>query len=225
MKKSRFASYLLTGKAATLPFMIGNSLADVMPTYTELLAQKASIIEVPANGVRLLTTTVSVSGSSYGGGSYGGSGYDAQVCSSPVPGMMNVVITGVKTDEFVYLVASSDKDSPTNLAIHPSARIGTANMTLVSGFKFVGQESAADASSLKQAVSAVSVPVDMNKLQAKNLFAGGQFYLQAFIFPTLDPINVWQQARVSELDLISVSTAGCSSSYGGPATPYGGTTY
>lgn len=220
MKKSRFASYLLTGKAATLPFMINSSLADVTPTYTELLSQKASIIEVPATGVKLMTTTASVSGSSYGG-----SGYDAQVCSSPLPGMMNVVITGVKTDEFVYLVASSDKDSPANLAIHPSARIGTSNMTLVSGFKFIGQEASADASSLAQAVSAVSVPVDMNKLKLKNLFTGGQFYLQAFIFPTLDPMTVWQQARVSELDAISVSSTGCSNSYGGTTSPYGGTTY
>jgi len=219
MKKTRFASYLLTGKAATLPFMINNSLADVTPYYTELTSQTLSIIEQPATGVKLLTTTASASSSSYGGA------VDAQVCDSTLPAMMNVVITGVRPNDTIYLVASSDKDSPANLAFSPNARIGTANMTLVSGFKFNAQETANEASSLVQTVSSVSVQVDMNKLQAKNLFAGGTFYLQAFVFSTLDPLTMWQQARFSELDAISVSSAGCSNTYGGTPTPYGGTTY
>lgn len=222
MKKTRFASYLLTGKAATLPFMINSSMADVTPYYTELMSQNLSIIEQPATGVKLMTTTTSVSGSSYGGQSYGA---DAQVCNAPLPGTMNVVITGVKPNDAVYLVASSDKDSPANLAVSPSARIGTANMTLVSGFKFNAQETANEAGSLAQTVSSVSVQVDMNKLQAKNLFANGTFYLQAIIFPTMEPGTLWQQARFSELDAISVSSAGCSNMYGGTPTPYGGSPY
>lgn len=212
MKKTRFASYLLTGKAATLPFMINNSMADVAPYYTELTSQNLSIIEQPATGVKLMTTTISASGSSYGGQSYGA---DAQVCNAPLPGLMNVVITGVRPNDTVYLVASSDKDSPANLAISPKARIGTSNMALVSGLKFAAQETANEASSLAQTVSSVSVQVDMNKLKAKNLFTGGTFYLQAIIFPTLDPATLWQQARFSELDAISVSSAGCSNAYGG----------
>lgn len=217
--KTRFASYLLTGKAATLPFMINNSMADVTPYYTELTSQNLSIIEQPATGVKLLTTTISASSSSYGGGA------DAQVCDSPLPAMMNVVITGVRPNDTVYLIASSDKDSSANLAVSPNARIGTANMTLVSGFKFNAQETANEASSLAQVLSSVSVQVDLNKLKAKNLFAGGTFYLQALIFPTLDPLTIWQQARFSELDAISVSSTGCSNAYGGTPTPYGGTTY
>ncbi|MDP2852091.1 MAG: hypothetical protein Q8O23_01665, partial [Gallionella sp.] len=138
MKKTRFASYLLTGKAATLPFMINNSMADVAPYYTELTSQNLSIIEQPATGVKLLTTTISASGSSYGA--------DAQVCNAPLPGLMNVVITGVRPNDTVYLVASSDKDSPANLAISPKARIGTSNMALVSGLKFATQETANEAS-------------------------------------------------------------------------------
>lgn len=224
MKKTRFASYLLTGKAATLPFMINSSMADVTPYYTELTSQHLNIIEQPTTGVKLLSTTASAPSDSYGGQSYGG-GEAAQVCNAPLPGVMNVVITGVKPNDAVYLVASSDKDSPANLAVSPSARIGTANMTLVSGFKFNAQETASEAGSLAQTVSAVSVQVDMNKLQAKNLFAGGEFYLQAIIFPTMEAGSLWQQARFSELDKITVSSAGCSNMYGGTPTPYGSSFY
>jgi hypothetical protein len=222
MKKTRFASYLLTGKAATLPFMINSSMADVTPYYTELMSQNLSIIEQPATGVKLMTTTAGVSGNSYGGQSYGA---DAQLCNAPLPGVMNVVITGVKPNDTVYLVASSDKDSQANLAVSPQARIGTANMTLVSGFKFNAQETANEASSLTQTVSSVSVQVDMNKLQAKNLFTGGEFYLQAIIFPTIEPSTIWQQARFSELDKITVSSAGCANMYGSASSPYGSSSY
>lgn len=227
MKKTRFASYLLTGKAATLPFMINSSMADVTPYYTELTSQHLNIIEQPTTGVKLMTTTASAPSDSYGGQSYGG-GEAAQVCSAPLPGVMNVVITGVKPNDIVYLVASSDKDSQGNLAVSPQARIGTANMTLVSGFRFNAQEAqegANEASSLAQTVSAVSVQVDMNKLQAKNLFANGTFYLQAIIFPTMEAGSLWQQARFSELDKITVSSAGCSNMYGGTPTPYGSSFY
>ncbi|MFA7240306.1 MAG: hypothetical protein WC091_09345 [Sulfuricellaceae bacterium] len=224
MKKTRFASYLLTGKAATLPFMINSSMADVTPYYTELTSQHLNIIEQPTTGVKLLSTTASAPSDSYGGQSYGG-GEAAQLCNAPLPGVMNVVITGVKPNDTVYLVASSDKDSQANLAVSPQARIGTANMTLVSGFKFNAQETANEASSLAQTVSSVSVQVDMNKLQAKNLFAGGEFYLQAIIFPTVEPGTIWQQARFSELDKITVSSAGCTNMYGSTPSLYGSSVY
>lgn len=224
MKKTRFASYLLTGKAATLPFMINSSIADVTPYYTELTSQQVNVIELPSNGVRLLSTTAAAPGDSYAVGlSYAGGGTAAQICNAPLPGVMNVVVTGVRPNDAVYVVASTDKDSPENLNVSPQARIGTGNLTLVSGFKFSAQETANDASTLAQTVSAVSVQVDMNKLKAKNLLSGGVFYLQAIVFPSLEPGTIWQQAKFSELDAIAVSSAGCSNTYGG--NPYGGTTY
>lgn len=226
MKKTRFASFLLTGKAATLPFMINNSLADVTPSYYELMSQNVNIIEMPSTGVRLLSTTASAPGNSYGGQTYGGGGTEAaQICSASLPGVMNVVVTGVRPNDSVFLVASTDKDDQKNLAVNPNARIGSANFTVVSGFKFNAQELGSEASNLAQTTSSVSVQVDMKKLQANHLFSGGTFYLQAFVFPTLDPDTVWQQVRISELDAVSVSSAACTNNMYGSPSPYGGTTY
>lgn len=217
MKKKRFASYMLTGKVATLPFMINSSFADVVPTYTEALSESVSVIETPATGVRLMTTTVSAGASS----TYGGT--DAAICSTSMPTTMNVVITGAHPGNTVFLVASSDKDDSFMQTVNPNIRVGTVNMTIVSSFSLGDNPITEEAGAFSQSTSPISIPVDLSKLQLKNLFTNGKFYLQAVIFSTMNQSTMWQTARVSELDEIVVGTAGCPSTYGG--STYGGSTY
>lgn len=220
MKKKRFASYLLAGKAATLPFAIGSSHADVTPSYTDVMTGKATLIEQPAPGVKLLTiSTSATSGSTYGGSAY--SGGDAAVCSAPLPAVMNVVITGVKPGDNIYLVAASDKDAALMQAYDSRLRIGTTNQTVVAAFRISSSNLGGEEGSMAGSISSVSIPVDMNKLQAKGLFTSGKFYLQAAMFPVLTGTGVFTQARFTELDEVSVSTAGCSSTYG--SSTYGST--
>lgn len=224
MKKKRFASYMLTGKVATLPFMVNSSFADVVPTYTEILSENVSVIEAPATGVRLMTTTVSAGASAYGGtGSSAYGGTDAAICSTSMPTTMNVVVTGAHPGNTVFLVASSDKDDAFMQTFNPNIRVGTTNMTVVSSFSLGDNPITEEAGAFSQSTSPISIPVDLSKLQLKNLFSNGKFYLQAVVFSTMNQATMWQTARVSELDEIVVSTAGCPSTYGG--SNYGGSTY
>ncbi|MBS4097293.1 MAG: hypothetical protein KGZ83_10720 [Sulfuricella sp.] len=218
MKKKRFASYLLAGKAATLPFAINNAQADAIPTYADVVTSKVSLIEQPATGVKLLTVAGSSSSSTYGGSYSGG---DAAVCSTSMPSVMNVVLTGVKQSDVIYLAASADKDASVHLAVDNRIRVGSTNLTVITAFRMGGTALPGDDGSLAQATSSVSIPVNLTKLKNSGMFSGGKFYLQAFLFPTLDGANIWAQARVSELDEIAVSTVGCSSTYG--SSTYGST--
>jgi hypothetical protein len=223
MKKKRFASYLLAGKAATLPFAINSSHADVYPYYTDILTSKVSLIEQPTTGVKLMTIASSASSySPYSSTAYSG-GNDAAVCNNPMPSVMNVVITGVKQGDTIYLVAATDKDSPTYLAIDNRLRVGTTNQVIISAFRANGTPLIGDdGSAMNNSTTAISIPVDLNKLKNAGVLNNGRFYLQAALFPTLSGANVWAQARLSELDEVSVGSAGCSSTYA-TSSPYGST--
>ncbi len=215
MKKKRFASFLLTGKAAASPLIINTSFADVVPLYTEVLSTSVSIIEIPATGVRLNTTSVSAAASS----TYS----DAAICSTSMPATMNVVITGANPGNTVYLVASSNKDDGSFKSMSSKIRVGMHDFTIISSFSLSNSPIEENGGAFSKSISPISIPVDLNQLQQKNLFNNGTFYFQAVIFSTLDPSTMWASARFSELDQISVSSAGCPSTYGGSA--YGGSTY
>ncbi|MDO9140575.1 MAG: hypothetical protein Q7U38_09645 [Methylobacter sp.] len=215
MKKKRFSSYLMTGKVASMPF-INSGFADVVPSYTDVLSANASIIEMPATGVRLYKVSEDVN-------TYGG--YDAALCSTAIPTTMNIVVTGAKPGNIVYLVASSNKDDGTFQALSPKIRIGSENFTIVSSFSLGNITHGEEAGSFAESISPTSIPVDISKLQQKNLFNNGKFYLQAVILSTWDEASMWQTARFSELDEVVVTMAGCpsNSTYGGSA--YGGSPY
>ena len=210
MKKNRFASYLLTGKAATLPFMFNSSFADVVPSYTDILSTSTSLIEVPATGVRLYTVASNTGGSSYGG-------TDAALCSTKLPSSMNIVITGAKPGDTVYLVASSNKDDGSFNSLSTKIRLGSQNFSVVTSFTLAKNTLQESGGSFANSTSPISIPVALSN----NAFVqGGTFYFQAVIFPTLDASTVWQNARFSELDQITVSSAGCPSTSG---STYGST--
>lgn len=206
MNKKRFASHLLTGKMAAMPFMVNSSFADVVPTYKEILSENVSVIETPASTkVRLKTTTNSAS-----------SGGDAILCSDPntFPRTINIVITGAHPGNIVYLAASTNKDDPAFLAIHPSLRVGLENFSILSSFVRGNNPIQEDAGSFSQSTSPISIPVDVIKLLQRNLLNTSKFYLQAVIFSTTDPATMWSTARLSELDEIVASSQGCTT-YGG----------
>lgn len=216
MKKNRFASYLLTGKAATLPFMFNTSFADVVPSYTDILSNRATLIEVPATGVRLYSifkdNNNNNSSNLFGGTSYGGADADAALCSTKLPSSMNIVITGAKPGDTVYLVASSNKEDGSFDSLSTKIRLGSKNFSVVTSFTLarstVLQE---NGGSYKNSTSPISIPVALSN----NAFVqGGTFYFQAVIFPNLNSSNLWQEALYTELDQITVSTAGCPSTSG-----------
>lgn len=215
--KKRFASFL----AAALPFAVSNSLADVTPTYTELLSSSLSIIETPATGIRLLTTTISAAGSSiYGGTSYADTS-DAMVCNSTTaaPTTMNVVLTGLKNGDMVYLAASTAKDYPNYLSLNSKLRIGNDNLVIISSFVVNLNPAIQEASNIANATAAISVPLNLSTLWLRGGYSiaeGSKFYLQAMAFAGGGTTSNWQTAKYSELDEITVTAQGCSS--------YGGTT-
>ena len=210
MKKNRFASFLLTGKAATLPFMFNSSFADVVPTYTDILSTTPSLIELPATGVRLYSTTVA---SNLGGSSYGGTakGTDAALCSTSLPTTMNIVITGAKPGDTVYLVASSNKDDGAYTALNAKIRVGNNDFSIVTSFALANSAIQESGGSYSKSTSPISIPIQLSN---NSFIKKGIFYFQAVIFSTLDPLTMWTNARVSELDQITVSSAGCPSTYG-----------
>jgi len=228
MKRNRFASYLLTGKAATLPFMFNSSFADVVPTYTDLLSNRATLIEVPATGVRLFSifkdnSTSSTSSSSsniFDGSSYGGTDADAALCSTNLPSSMNIVITGAKPGDTVYLVASSNKDDGSFASLSTKIRLGSQNFSVVTSFTLAKSIISENGGSYANSTSPISIPIALSN----NAFVkGGTFYFQAVIFPNLNSSNIWEKALYSELDQITVSNAGCPSTSG---STYGsGSTY
>ena len=222
MKRNRFASYLLTGKAATLPFMFNSSFADVVPSYTDILSNRATLIEVPATGVRLYSifkdnnnnnnNSSSSSSNLFGGSSYGGTDADAVLCSTNLPTSMNIVITGAKPGDTVYLVASSNKEDGSFDSLNTKIRVGSKNFSVVTAFT-LAKSTVLDENggSYKNSTSPISIPIALSN----NAFVkGGTFYFQAVIFPNLQSSNLWKEALYTELDQISVSTAGCPSTSG-----------
>jgi hypothetical protein len=203
MKKKRFASYLLSGKVSTLPMMVNTSFADVTPTYTEVLSSNVSLIEMPVTGVRLNTTATS---STYGA--------DAAICSTTTPTTMNVVVTGAKPGNLVYLVASSNKNDGSFSSVSSKILVGSQNFTVISAFQLSDAVASQTASTFANAVAPISIPINIASLQSTtSLVATGTFYLQSVVFSKFDS-TMWSTARFSELDTVVVSTAGCASTYG-----------
>lgn len=240
----KFASFLLTGKAAALPFSMGYSQADMTPSYLELTSTNINIMEIPFPGmVRLLTTTTPAASSTEGGSTSAmlcGTGLTDPTAlpSSPTPTcatgvtcdtvptnpqLLNVVVTGLKNGDVVYLAASTAKDSSALLGLNPSMRIGMDNLVSTSGVVFNSAPAQPGTTiNTQDGTGTMTVPIDLTTLQSKNyaFTENSKFYLQAVAIP---PGASWDGARYSELDEIVVSSQACS--YGGGSTPGGGSPY
>lgn len=195
----KFSSLLLTGKTASLPFIVQQAQADVTPSYTDILSANVSVIEMPISG-KLQLNAISTSTSSTYGSTY--STYDAVLCSSSLPSSFSVVVTGAKQGDNIYLVASSDTGGYEYL--HPSIKVGKTNLAILASAAVVVPAGS---------TSAISIPINISALQQAgiSLAKGGKFYLQALALPS----GNFENGRYSELDTISVGTFSSSGTYSG----------
>lgn len=214
--KRRFASFLLTGKVASFPFFMPNqNFAQFISLGpgTDLLSPDVHIIELPAPGIRLLSTlTEAPPPTGYGGGTA------AEICvaSPSAPTSMTVSITGVRTGDMVFLVASTDTDDPVLQAfVNPAIRVGKNNVILKVFDVDLGARRVTDLSETGalDATSVIPVSVDLSGLSQQGFLAGQKFFLQAAAFQFVeDPVTKkvtldFAGARVSELDQIDINTS------------------
>lgn len=208
MKKigNRFASFLLTGKAAALPLLPASALAGTV-SDSIFGSTDVHVLEYASDGtVSLLSEFGEAAGatSAYGTTAanviFPGSG-----CTGASPSTMNVVVTGLSSRDFVYVLVSRAKDDAGLLGIYSDLRIG-ADFQIVSGFQY-------SSAGAETAVGIVSVPVNLDTI---NLSAGDTIYLQAAV-ASFNPITGgYGEWRFSELDAVTGVTENCG---------YSGTSY
>lgn len=190
---TKFSRLLMTGKAATLPFLMSN--AEAIQTWTPMLStvvtDKVTQVQIPVDQVVELVDL--------GSTVYNGS---ATLCSvnGAVTSKLSVVLTGLNDKDVVYVVTSTNLGG--NQSFNAKLKIGTQNL-LIPKVLNIGAGGA-------ESVSA-SVSIDLSTLASKGyaLTNGGKFYMQTIVFPlaayqsgALD----WSQAKISELDVVTVST-------------------
>lgn len=190
----KFSTLLLTGKAATLPFLMQQAHA-LTPTYTDIVTTQVTQVELPIlNKVRL---------DSLGNSTYHGA---ATLCDDTgVPNALSLVVTGLKDKDVLYVVTSTNTGG--NEILNAKIKVGLAGLKVPVA---TGVTAPADGT------VALTIPLDLGAL-GYSLTRGNSFYLQTIVLPEGSYENgfpVWANARVSELDQISVNT--CASTYGGP---------
>ena len=207
MKKNRFARLLLTGKAATLPLLIGQARADVTPTSSDMISPDLRVIEMPvSSAIRL--QSIDADASSYAAAAYAGSA--AYFCvNAGLPSFATVVVTGVTPGE-VILAAASNKDDPFHLQIDKRLTLGTKGLSILGSASvgFGSFNSLVPVGSFRRG----SVSFNLNTATLTALAVGGKFYIQAVIIPSgATTVSNWQ---ISELDEIRVGTCDTSPPYG-----------
>ncbi|MFZ5775999.1 MAG: hypothetical protein ACOY3Z_11005 [Thermodesulfobacteriota bacterium] len=199
----RFASFLLTGKAATLPLLPTSALAGTV-SDSIFGSSDVHVLEYASDGtVQLL--------SEFGGAAsatdpYGTTAanvlFPAAGCAGTTPTTMNVVVTGLSSRSYVYILASSQKDNTAFLQMYSDLRIGS-DFQILSAFEYSGADNG---------VGVVSVPVNLASI---GFGAGETIYLQAAV-ATINPIlGGWGDWRFSELDAVTGVSQSCSYTDGG----------
>lgn len=189
----KFSTLLLTGKAATLPFLMQKAHA-LTPTYTDIVTTQVTQVELPlANKVRL---------DSLGSATSNGA---ATLCDDAgVSNALSLVVTGLKDRDLVYVVTSTNTGG--NEMLNPKLKVGMAGLKV---------PVATGVTAPANGTVALTIPLDLGAL-GYSLTRGNSFYLQTIVLPEGSYENgfpVWANARVSELDQISVNA--CVSTYGG----------
>ncbi|MCK5523406.1 MAG: hypothetical protein KAI83_09770 [Thiomargarita sp.] len=160
--KQKFASFLLTGKAATLPFYAPSVLADNM---LDVMAEgKVCIAELPKDGIEVMNVCEG--------------GVSAKITGCPSeaggtgPDVMNVVVTGLIPNDVVFLISADDKNG---FDWEPEFKLGAENVVFL---KSVMTQAPIDLDDLiKDALSdyvvggakaegggcSLSIPVDLTK--------------------------------------------------------------
>jgi len=208
--KKRFASFLLTGKAATLPLLPATSFAGSVSDA--IFGSTLHVLEHSTDGSVSLLSEFGEAGDD-SSSSYGTTA--AQVnfpmigtgCSYDDPTTMNIVVTGLTPGEQVFVLASRQKDYPDFAAAYPGLRAGS-DFVIVSSFVY-------SADGADNAVGIVSIPVILADLFAPSdgLTAGDTIYLQAGSATYTN--GSWGTFRFSELDEVTAVAEDCSYSGGG----------
>ena len=189
----KFSTLLLTGKAATLPFLMQQAHA-LTPAYTDIVTTQVTQVELPlANKVRLDSL-----------GSATSNGAVTLCDDAGVSNALSLVVTGLKDRDLVYVVTSTNTGG--NEILNPKLKVGMAGLKV---------PVATGVTAPANGTVALTIPLNLGAL-GYSLTRGNSFYLQTIVLPEGSYENgfpVWANARVSELDQISVNA--CVSTYGG----------
>lgn len=189
----KFSTLLLTGKAATLPFLMQQAHA-LTPAYTDIVTTQVTQVELPlANKVRLDSL-----------GSATSNGAVTLCDDAGVSNALSLVVTGLKDRDLVYVVTSTNTGG--NEILNPKLKVGMAGLKV---------PVATGVTAPANGTVALTIPLNLGAL-GYSLTRGNSFYMQTIVLPEGSYENglpVWANARVSELDQISVNT--CVSTYGG----------
>jgi hypothetical protein len=176
--KKKFASYLLTGKAATLPFYAANSMAETLQEH--MAKHPPCLIELPSDKVEVTSTNLCKKDND--------DEIAARITGCPGdkgngPNAMTVVVVGLQPGDIVFLVAADDRDGYTDW--DPKFRLGKGNTRFAGSFlipprelldiedllkKPLGNTFHIGGSEIKSAGEAVSLPVNLAKLPKKEGF-------------------------------------------------------
>lgn len=217
MKNKRFASYLLTGKAATLPLLFQQALAadppkgtgvTVQPNADNILGEAFNIVQRPSPGAFELVN-----------GPYGP--VPTLCTNTSVPGFISTVLTGLRPGDTAFVVTSTKADVDTSpdlrlSTFNPSIEIGTENVLVVAAVNFNPTPIKDDGSDLTKLSGTITLPISIDKMKAKgyNVFqSGGRFYMQAIVLPAGADPNDLSKYRYSKMNRFDVGK--CATSYGG----------
>lgn len=192
----KFSTLILTGKAASLPFLMQQAHA-LTPSYTDIVTTQLSQVELPvSNKVRL---------DSLGSDTSPGA---ATLCDDTgVTNTMSLVVTGLKNGDLVYVATSTNTGG--NEMLHPKIKVGMAGLKI---------PVATVVTAPIDGKVALTIPLDLGAL-GYSMTRGNSFYLQTIVLPEgsyQNDVPLWANARISELDQISVNA--CASTYGGSTT-------
>ena len=199
MKKSRFASLLLTGKVATLPLLIGQARADVTPTYSEMISSDLRVIEIPVDNAIRLQSIAADAGAAYGSPAYAGSSYAAAFCTNAsLPDSTTIVVTGASVGDNVILAVASNKNDPFHLQIDSRLTLGTQGLNILGSAQF-GNGSFANAAGTS---TRGSVSFNVSTTSLTQLAVGGKFYIQAAVIPScVSAISGWLFSELDEIQM------------------------
>jgi len=177
--KKKFASYLLTGKAATLPFYAANSMAETLGEHIK--AHPPCLIELPSDKVEVTSLNLCKKDDA--------EEIAARIVGCPGdkgkgPNAMTVVVVGLQAGDVVFLISADDRDGYRD-DWEKDFRLGKENTRFAASFLIPPARELLDiedmikeplkefrigGSEVKSAGEAVSLPVDLAQIPNKDGF-------------------------------------------------------
>lgn len=191
---NKFSRLLMTGKAATLPFLMSNAQAiqTWTPSMYDVVTDKVTQVQIPINQIVELVS-LGAPNSVYNG--------SATICNvnGATANKLGVVLTGLRDRDTVYVIISENQGGNQNL--HPSIKIGNTKT-------FIAKALVINAPSTDSISATVSI--DLNDLSSKgySFVNGAKFYMQTVVVPpealTLGFIDL-TKAKITEMDVVTVN--------------------